>query len=208
MVQTFNINRLSNFYSFPNMVFKWLCIVFILFLLCNCKSKCLDSYIRENQNDHLYIKVKNVVVDSLNMWMVKKVRLIQSYKLDEWRLDGLVFNNAKDRYVGWLVCIDSDKGVLLDRVDMIAGEIDSNSKISVYYGGILPTIYYEKSNSENIHRLEQLSKLVRMDLIKGGIISNYSCNISDKYIDSWFVNKPELIKHHKEFLNDVIDNDI
>jgi len=186
-------------YYFGFVILLWF---FILFFT---RETILDYQIDRIKNEAIYLRIDSALNDTLSNWISAKVRLAQPYKKNKWLLDGIVFNEDKKRFIGCLLSIDSDASVRLDMAQVFGGEIDKKQNITFYFSGIFPTVYFDrdvlKTNGKQ-YSFDQLSKLARRELSRGGILNYCNWKVNNDYVNGWFENEAELKKRYREFLND------
>lgn len=177
-------------------------IIVLMIFFTSCKTKaqqleCLNLIINNNQQLKNYSKVQAAIEDTINYWKDNKITLAQHYKNDKWKVDAILFNKSKNKCFIIIVGIDTVFNASSNFVNYGVGQLSKDSIWNFYFAGITE-LFIPKNIQEN--NFDQLSKIARKELIKGGIIKE--CSINDNYISGWF--NENLYRAHTRFLNNKV----
>lgn len=166
------------------------------------KLDCLNNYLNKSKRLEINRKAEHALNDSIRVWMSSGVRLAQGYKGNKWKVDGIVFNLKQDKFIGWILQVDSNEKAKLDLVQMFRGEV-INGDFHFYFSG-MPTLFYSReSNNKKPSTFDQLSQYARQKLVQSDIIRQ-DCSISNNYINSWLDDRENILKKHSKFLKDTV----
>lgn len=162
---------------------------------------CYEEQLNASSKTMEYQNIQMLFTDTLNSWIQRGVRRVQSYRRNKWIIDGIALNTRKDRGFVIVLEVASDDDAMMDYINFygIQSEPDGWHFYSASYA------------SMGISRLGQtqgmaltfpeLSLIARRNLLGSGYYRKNTCMIDDGYVDGNF--KGEIHRLHERFLNDL-----
>lgn len=167
---------------------------------------CLDNIISEQSSRNLNKRLISEFRDSIREWSRGKLRGAAYLNNNKslWKIDALLTNSSSDRMFGWILMIDRDIEAKLDFVKYFAGE-KRGTKWYFYIHNVEFVYYARENNNDKRYTFEQLSQSAREQVVKGGILKAFTCELDDDYINGWIdMEGMNLYEKHERFLRDTV----
>lgn len=167
------------------------------------RIRCIDNYIKANMKDSICKVIMRDFNDTLQSWINNKIRTVQGYKDNKWKIDAVLFDS--NNYRGFLILlkIDSDSNATFDNIKFIAFQRE-NTNWNYYSAGFITIAMNRGFNDGVPYSMEQLSAQVRQYLLEGDFV-NDMCEVNSDFFRTNFKN--DVKEPHQWFLNDKIKDD-
>ena len=189
-----------------------LSLVFFSCLSRKEKVKCFQNEYEKQIDSYEFNKLETMVTDSIKKWANLKMRdFLQFESEDEnWKIDKIVFNESRQRLLGWIWIQDKSKTSKMDYIKMFVGE--NKNGIWFFYFRYLPEIAVPYDNPYKCIKHKKGDRFTKEQLLKimlfryqSQSINKKTCKMNDLLIDRWFDLNPGnleegYIKSRKDIL--------